>query len=240
MVRQNKKLAEWIEKWNADTTLMAELNTYWARISAEHQWSKRLDGRLRSRKRTKLAYNRNDKHVKGAQQFGGTRVLSTGSCIHRNLEQGEDPSGLGRWAWYRYHGKDNLTCRVVSAYRPNGPGTGGTHTVYAQHLRHLLEAKDDRDPRIAFCEDLRALSLWIEDGDQIIVGLDANDDLREGVVNTMFTSLHMKAAIREHYPSWDSAATCNASAYRKPIDGIYTTGGIEIQAGGYRPFDEGP
>ena len=165
-------------KWQADTTLLAELNTYWARIPAEHQWSERVDGILRSGKQTKLAYNRNDRHVKGAQQFGGTSVTSTGSCINRDLEQGEDPSGLGRWAWHKYRGKDNLTLRVVSAYRPNGPGMGGTHTVYAQHLRHLLSTKDDRDPRVAFCEDLKAqLSSWIEEGNQIIVGLDANDDL---------------------------------------------------------------
>jgi hypothetical protein len=106
-------------------------------------------------------------------------------------------------------------------------------------LCHLLEGcKDDRNPRTAFYEDLQAqISLWIEEGDQIIVGLDANDDLRnddlcDSIVNTMFTSLNMRAAIREHHPSWDSAATCNASAYRKPINGIYTTGGINIQAGG--------
>jgi hypothetical protein len=37
---KTKKLAEWIEKWKADTMLMAELNTYWARIPVEHQWSK--------------------------------------------------------------------------------------------------------------------------------------------------------------------------------------------------------
>jgi hypothetical protein len=180
-------LAEWMEKWQADTTMMAELNTFWARIPAEHQWSERLDGGLRTGKRTKLAYNRGDMHVQGAQQFGGTDITSTGSCIHRNLEQGEDPSGLGRWAWHQYHWKDNLTLCVVAAYQPNGPGSGGQHTVYAQHLLQLLHKKDDRDLRKAFCEDLHAqILLWIEAGDQVIVGLDANDNLCNGAVNTMF------------------------------------------------------
>jgi hypothetical protein len=46
---------------------------------------------------------------------------------------------------------------------------------------------------VAFCEDLHAqLSLWIEAGDQIFVGLDANNDLHKGPVNDMFSSLHMK------------------------------------------------
>jgi hypothetical protein len=121
------------------------------------------------------------------------------------------------------------------------PGAGGQRTVYAQHLRQLLHDKDDRDPRVAFCEDLKAqLSLLIKEGDQIIVGLDANNHLRQGLVNTMFSSLNMKDAIRDHYPSWTSAATCNSSADGKPIDGLYIKAGIELQAGGYQLFDEGP
>jgi hypothetical protein len=143
---KTKLLAEWIEKWKANTTLMAELNTYWAHILAEHQWSKQINGELRSGKRTKLAYKRNNKHVQGTQQFGGTSVLSTGSCIHQNLEQGKDPLGLGCWAWHQYHGKDKLTFRVVSTYCPNGPGAGGQRIMYAQYLGQLLTNKDDRGP----------------------------------------------------------------------------------------------
>jgi hypothetical protein len=82
--------------------------------------------------------------------------------------------------------------------------------------------------------------LWIEADDQVIVGLDANDGLRNGAVNTMFLSLHMKDAICTHHPEWPSAATCNSSPDGKPIDGLYITGGIDIQTGGYRPFDKGP
>jgi hypothetical protein len=92
---------------------------------------------------------------------------------------------------------------------------------------------------VAFCEDLKTqLSLWIKVGDQIIVGLDANNDLQNGPVHMMLTSLNMKDAIRSHYPSWPTATTCNSSTMGKPIDGLYTTCDIQMQAGGYHPFDK--
>jgi hypothetical protein len=50
----------------------------------------------------------------------------------------------------------------------------------------------------------------------------------------------MKDAIRTHHPDWPSAATCNSSPDGKPINRLYITGGIDIQTGGYMPFDEGP
>jgi hypothetical protein len=95
-----------------------------------------------------------------------------------------------QWAWHRYRGCDNLSLRVVSAYRPNRPGTGGQRTVYAQHLQQLLTNIDSRDPRLAFCEDQKSqLSLWIEAGD------DANDDIQNSTFHTMFTNLNMKDTI---------------------------------------------
>jgi hypothetical protein len=75
--------------------MLAELNTYWACLPAEHRWSECIDGKLCTGKQTKLAYNRNDWHIKGTQQFGGKGITSTGSSIHRNLEQGEDTRLLG-------------------------------------------------------------------------------------------------------------------------------------------------
>jgi hypothetical protein len=40
--------------------LMAEINTYWASIPAEHQWSEQLDSKLNQGKKTTLAYNPKD------------------------------------------------------------------------------------------------------------------------------------------------------------------------------------
>jgi hypothetical protein len=134
--------------------------------------------------------------------------------MHRDLTIGEDPSGLARWAWHHYQGKNGIALRVVSAYQPNGPGTGGPYTVYTQHVRHLCSGDKNNlhDPQTVFIEDLKTqLQDWIDTGDQIVVGIDANDDLCNGPVNTMFESIGMHDAIRSKYTNWDTAATCNAS-----------------------------
>jgi hypothetical protein len=183
-------------KYKINTMLMAEINTFWARLPADHQWSKRNAGQLLRNRKTTLAYNRQDKEVRGQQQFGGVAVTSIGDCMHRDLTSGEDPSGLAQWACHCYQGKHGISLRVVSAYRPNGPGTGGGYTVFAQHVRYLSDNNDIRDPRSAFIEDLETqLQSWIAQGDQIVVGIDANDDLRNGTVNAMFVRIGMHDAI---------------------------------------------
>jgi hypothetical protein len=91
-------------------------------------------------------------------------------------------------------GENGIALHVVSAYRPNVQGKGGTYTVYAQHLCYLLSSsdKDDiGDPRLIFLINLeKQLNDWIQAGDQIVVCIDANDGLRSGPVNTMFQLEH--------------------------------------------------
>jgi hypothetical protein len=52
--RKTRNLIAWMEKHKLDTMLMAEINIFWASIPAEHQWSKRLDRKLRQGKRLPL------------------------------------------------------------------------------------------------------------------------------------------------------------------------------------------
>ena len=85
-----------------------------------------------------------------------------------------------------YQGRDNLWLRVVVAYRPNGPGQG-TGTVYAQQEAYVLTVDIDDDPRDIFFSDLiNNISKWQEEGDQIILLADINDDIRGRVVRDFF------------------------------------------------------
>jgi hypothetical protein len=56
----------------------------------------------------------------------------------------------------------------------------------------------------------------------------------------MFERIGMHDAIRAKYPDWETAATCDSSKPGRPIDGIYTTLGLDITQGGYCPFHAGP
>jgi hypothetical protein len=91
---KTRELNDWIIKYKVNTMLMAEINTFWAHIPADHQWSKRMNGQLQRNKKTTLAYNPKDTKVRGQQQFGGVAVTSIGNCMHQDLTTGEDTSGL--------------------------------------------------------------------------------------------------------------------------------------------------
>jgi hypothetical protein len=76
--------------------------------------------------------------------------------------------------------KEREALQVISAYQPNGPDKGGPYTVYAQHLRHLLYVDKDnlRDPWLVFLLNLKKqVTEWMQAGDQIVVGIDANNNL---------------------------------------------------------------
>ena len=76
---------------------------------------------------------------------------------------------------------------VISGYRPVPDGSDKTGSVYLQQERHLRSIKDDRNPRRAFVKDLQAnIKKWTEEGNLVIIGLDANDNVRMGEVNAMF------------------------------------------------------
>jgi hypothetical protein len=89
-------------------------------------------------------------------QFGGVAITCIGGCMHQDMSHEEDPSGLARWVWHQYQGKDGVTLCVISSYHPNGPGKGGPYTVYAQHIQYLLsnDKGDFRDPWQVFITDL--------------------------------------------------------------------------------------
>ena len=82
--------------------------------------------------------------------------------------------------------------RVVAAYRPNPPGEGNS-TVWWQHRTWLPEQGDEREPRLAFLEDLcSALQTWLQEGEHIVMGMDANDDLRDGEVTRTLERLGLE------------------------------------------------
>ena len=120
---------------------------------------------------------------------------------NKTIKSGEDKTGLGRWVWLLTEGRENKKVRVVSAYRP--PDTSNKdNSVMQQQYRYLKdkgrveENGDTTNPRKAFYEDLRnEIEEWKEEGNQIIIGLDANEDVRTGATHRFFKDLGMEEAI---------------------------------------------
>ena len=93
------------------------------------------------------------------------------------------------------------------------------------------------NPRMAFYEDLEKEIKRKDKGDHMVVGLDANEDMRRGATNRFFKRMGMEETVMKKKTS--PPATCQRNEKREPIDGIFMTKGIEATALGYLPFREG-
>jgi len=170
------------------------------------------------------------------RQYGGTAVFSVNQAVHRVVEKGFDDSLLGRWAWTRYKGKGNCTLRMISAYRPNPPT--GPKSVYAQQNSYFLSLGQQRCPRQAFVEDLQLfLQECLEAGDQIVLALDGNCNMRDSDLQCMLKRLSMLEILISTFGN-SGPATSKRNSSAVPIDGIWTTPGKKMEAGGYFKFDE--
>jgi hypothetical protein len=103
--------------------------------------------------------------------------------------------------------------------------------VYAQQQRFFDEQLDDICPREAFVRDLcNEIDTWLEQGDQLIVALDANEELRRGPVSTAFKQRNLREVLLSRHGHNAPPTTDNGSAV---IDGIWATPAIGIERGGY-------
>jgi hypothetical protein len=83
-----------------------------------------------------------------------------------------------------------------------------------------------------------AIDQWKEEGDHIILGMDANEDARDGTVNDALMKLGLREAILDRHQDKSPQATHNRNKNRTPIDGIWISPSIYITVGGYLPFGE--
>jgi hypothetical protein len=134
-------------------------------------------------------------------------------------------------------GKEGHTVRIATAYCPcESPGAS---TVYHQQARGLSKRNDHRDPIDALREDLeRAIIEWKTEGDHVIIGMDANEDVRYGKLHHVFEAMGLRKVILDKHRGKSPPATQNRNQKRQPIDGIWATGCVTISAGGYLPFGD--
>jgi len=151
-----------ITKWEFDVFGCAETNVDWRIVSEENKLYFRTKEWWESHH---LSCTHNTTMPPTTHcQYGGTALFSLGSAAHRVVGKGSDPSKLGRWTWTRYRGRNNITLRIISAYRPNFPN--GPFTVYAQHNAYFNSLNTPRCPRAAFLQDLnKELAAFLETGD---------------------------------------------------------------------------
>jgi hypothetical protein len=113
-------------------------------------------------------------------QEGGTSLMMFGP-ITDQLDYSaakRDDSGLGRWSVMTIKGEGYNT-RIVCGHNPCYNNNPTSSTSYQQHRRYFINKKKDLTcPRTKFREDLvEQLTRWREEGDKLIVCLDANENI---------------------------------------------------------------
>jgi hypothetical protein len=83
---------------------------------------------------------------------------------------------------------------------------------------------------------------WKTSGNLLILGMDANEDIRDGNVAKLMESMAMTEAILNQHSTKSPPATYNRNYQQQPVDGLWVTEGLEIlrgytEFGGSAPSD---
>jgi hypothetical protein len=204
-------IRHFLRQWQVDHFGACETQVNWTHIPYE----KRLEELFFSETllRCICAHNTNDADNHSQRQQGGTMSMSMGEMAGRMHSKGVDSSGLGRWVWQLFRGKDGITTRIYTAYRPCiSQGAKKLNTVYTQHKRHFRlirkPGEKDRCPRDAFLEDLeQELQARKLAGERLILMMDANGDVTSGPIKRFIMALGLQNSILSHYPDLPPPAT---------------------------------
>jgi hypothetical protein len=168
----------------------------------------------------------------GRVQEGGMRILAFGTITEKiEVDQtAKDGTGLGRWSVMTFR-RDGARTRVVCGYNPCYNKAKDNGTSYAQQRRYLIMREQDCSscPRVRFREQLIAqLKQWREQGDRLIVCLDANEDIYRKALGRELTDTE-GLALREVVGSFTNKKI-GPTFFRgsKPIDGVWATSDITI------------
>ena len=164
-------------------------------------------------------------------QEGGTSLLMFGPTTDQldYTAEKRDNSGLGRWSVMTIKGEGFKT-RIVCGYNPCYNSNPNSSTSYQQHRRFFINKKKDLTcPRTKFREDLvDQLIRWREEGDRLIVCLDANENIYNKSIGKALTDLE-GLAMKEVVGSYTNKKV-GPTFFRGsgPIDGVWATNEITI------------
>lgn len=109
----------------------------------------------------------------------------------------------------------------------------GPAYVWNQQKNYLETQDDDHCPRAAFTQDLqKAIQEWLDKGEQIVLMLDANDDIRTGKFAQAMRDIGLTEATTLQHGNAGPPTFLHGS---DPIDGIFISPSIQNTHSGYLP-----
>jgi hypothetical protein len=250
---KSKVIKEAIRELGADAICLTETNVNWDKVDIHnrlHEWFMGWWQKVSINIAHYATLPPKKMSATTPLRFGGIALLSINDGAARVTAKGQDATGLGRWAWTQYQGKDGHSLRVVAAYRCNR-ANDNVGSVYNQQKAYFEMHDDDRDPREAFWEDLsREIQPWLEGTalqgledawnsqayqavrEHVIIALDMNEDVRAHASVSTFRHLGLTEIIT-HRHGRDTPGTCSRGS--TPIDGIFVSAGLLDSDCGYLP-----
>jgi len=155
MIKDGIKTKAWKDiliESEVDIIGFAETNLNWSKLTQENSLWARTSSWFEART-VSVAHNTADRTAP-RRQAGGTALVAMNEVSFRMCEHGKDPRQLGRWTWMRFNGKNGVTTRVVSVYRPC-KSTTSMWSAYLQQLRGLTAEGISTCPREQFRIDLK-------------------------------------------------------------------------------------
>jgi hypothetical protein len=236
---KNKQILIIINQYRINIIGMAETNRNWNRLKEKDKWQNRTRGWWETQ-RTVLAFNTRDSILASDFQPGGVLLTSINKPAHRIIDTGKDAEGLGRWAWTLYRGRQDITLRIISAYRTCKTTNSGSNTTHSQQRRYMDRNNDSRCPRAAMLQDLgNELQKWRTEGNQIILMMDCNEDVNSTPMKAWLNLHGLRNSILDHH----NITNNTIPTYHRgscAIDGIFISSTINIIKGGYMPFGAFP
>jgi len=185
---KNQAIWQFLNEKTIDIFITTKNNVAWHHIPAL-QWLPERTWGWWEALHLSLSYNKQD-HNANPYQPRGVAILSCNKVAHRVTSSGQDSSWLGRFCWTTYQGKDNLILRVVAGYCPCKSKNGHLSVLQQQWQYHQNQPENANHPQKLFWMDLqKVLTEWMEQGDQIIMGVDVNEDIRTEEIMAFLTNL---------------------------------------------------
>jgi hypothetical protein len=134
---KNDSIARFCVDKELDFIGMTEPNKCWYLLPTDDHIHERFYGYWENM-HASIAYNKNNPHA-APHQVGGAVGLSFNQAAHRidlvGGGRGQDPTGLGRWTWTRFRGRDNVCLRVAVVYAPCK--SSGPLTAWSQQMAYF-------------------------------------------------------------------------------------------------------
>ena len=148
---KDKQLFICLKEEEVDMMGIVEANICWTKADPKDRLSVRTRGWLKC-SNVKYAHHSLEPMIFILSQPGGVVSVIVDRTTYKVDGSGKDFTGLGRYAWTKFKGRNGMHLRVIIVYRPCK--TAGSETAYAQHVRFLMKVKDERDQQEVLLDDL--------------------------------------------------------------------------------------